>query len=47
MKMRLAIAAMLVVIGASTLGAQNPLDGVWQGYDGEWRHTSNQLIALA
>ena len=22
-------------------------DGVFQGYDGEWRHVSNQLIALA
>jgi uncharacterized damage-inducible protein DinB len=27
--------------------AQDPLDGVWQGYDGEWRHVSQQLIALA
>jgi uncharacterized damage-inducible protein DinB len=27
--------------------APDPLDGVWAGYDGEWRHTSNQLIALA
>ncbi len=25
----------------------DPIDGVWQGYDGEWRHVSNQLIALA
>jgi uncharacterized damage-inducible protein DinB len=47
MKMRLAIAAMSLVIGASRLAAQDPLDGVWQGYDGEWRHVSNQLIALA
>ncbi|WP_348261920.1 DinB family protein [Telmatobacter sp. DSM 110680] len=27
--------------------AQDPLDGLWQGYVGEWRHVSNQLIALA
>src|SRR4051794_10974528 len=27
--------------------SQDPLDGLWQGYDGEWRHVSNQLIALA
>ncbi len=26
--------------------AQEP-DGVWQGYDGEWRHVSQQLISLA
>jgi uncharacterized damage-inducible protein DinB len=32
---------------APTLHAQDPYDGVWQGYDGEWRHTSSQLIALA
>src|ERR1700743_2681787 len=23
------------------------MDGIWQGYDGEWRHVSNQLVALA
>ncbi len=26
--------------------AQAP-DGIWQGYDGEWMHVSQQLIALA
>lgn len=25
----------------------DPLDGLWQGYDAEWRHVSNQLVALA
>ncbi len=29
------------------LFAQDQLDGLWQGYDGEWRHVSQQLIALA
>jgi uncharacterized damage-inducible protein DinB len=24
-----------------------PPDGIWQGYDGEWRHVSRQLMALA
>ena len=37
----------LVVLCAPKLRAQDPLDGLWQGYDGEWRHVSNQLIALA
>jgi uncharacterized damage-inducible protein DinB len=42
----------LFVLFASRSFAQSspvpdPLDGVWQGYDGEWRHVSNQLIALA
>jgi uncharacterized damage-inducible protein DinB len=32
---------------AATLGAQDPLEGLWQGYDAEWQHTSSQLIALA
>jgi uncharacterized damage-inducible protein DinB len=32
---------------APALRAQDPLDGVWQGYDGEWRHVSSQLVALA
>jgi uncharacterized damage-inducible protein DinB len=33
------------------LGTQNLLaqaqEGIWQGYDGEWKHASQQLIALA
>ena len=37
----------LVVVCMPKLRAQDPLDGLWQGYDGEWRHVSNQLIALA
>ena len=37
----------LVVLCATKLHAQDPLDGLWSGYDGEWRHVSNQLIALA
>jgi uncharacterized damage-inducible protein DinB len=28
------------------LPAQAP-EGIWQGYDGEWKHVSQQLIALA
>ena len=27
--------------------AEDPLDGLWQGYDGELRHVSKQLLALA
>jgi uncharacterized damage-inducible protein DinB len=37
----------LAIPGAPFLSAQDPLDGLWQGYDGEWRHVSSQLIALA
>jgi hypothetical protein len=27
--------------------AQKMPEGIWQGYDGEWKHVSQQLIALA
>ena len=33
-------------LSAPALLAQAP-EGIWQGYDGEWRHVSQQLIALA
>jgi uncharacterized damage-inducible protein DinB len=34
------------VLCTQTLSAQAP-EGIWQGYDGEWTHVSQQLIALA
>jgi uncharacterized damage-inducible protein DinB len=40
-------AVLFLVLCAPRLVAQDPLDGIWQGYDGEWRHVSQQLIALA
>ena len=30
-----------------SLLAQTAPEGIWQGYDGEWKHVSQQLIALA
>jgi uncharacterized damage-inducible protein DinB len=36
----------LSFLSAPTAPAQLP-EGIWQGYDGEWRHVSHQLIALA
>lgn len=38
---------LLVLLCMGRARAQDPLDGLWQGYDGEWRHVSQQLIALA
>lgn len=35
------------LVSTSTLFAQTAPEGIWQGYDGEWRHVSRQLIALA
>src|SRR6266567_4568466 len=38
---------LLIGFGAHPLLAQSAPEGLWQGYDGEWRHVSSQLIALA
>src|SRR6476646_12298439 len=37
----------LLFLGVQTLLAQKAPEGLWQGYDGEWKHVSDQLIALA
>lgn len=36
----------LIVCGKMALAQQAP-EGIWQGYDGEWKHVSSQLTALA
>lgn len=43
------VKALLVCVcfGTSVLLAQKAPEGLWQGYDGEWKHVSQQLIALA
>jgi uncharacterized damage-inducible protein DinB len=47
LKTRLLLALTLFVLSVPRLLAQDPYDGLWQGYDGEWRHVSNELLALA
>ena len=37
---------LLVLAGRSSF-AQHAPEGIWQGYDGEWKHVTSQLIALA
>jgi uncharacterized damage-inducible protein DinB len=37
----------LLLFAARPVFAQNLPEGIWQGYDGEWRHVSAQLLALA
>ena len=32
---------------AQSAAQQADVEGLWQGYDGEWHHTAYQLIALA
>src|SRR5215467_147323 len=43
---RFLVVLLWVVLSAPLVSAQAP-EGIWQGYDGEWRHVSRQLIALA
>ena len=47
MNTSLAKVLLWVCLSAPMLFAQAPPEGIWQGYDGEWRHVSQQLIALA
>src|ERR1700692_1641255 len=38
---------LLLLSSAHPLLAETAPEGIWQGYDGEWRHVTQQLIALA
>jgi uncharacterized damage-inducible protein DinB len=46
-KIGLAVAFVSLFLSAPRVFAQDASDGLWQGYGGEWRHVSQQLIALA
>src|ERR1700730_6242976 len=37
----------LLLLAATPLFAQTAPEGIWQGYDGEWKHVSKQLLDLA
>src|ERR1700726_1932565 len=43
----LLLVLLLGLSSARPLAAQKAPEGIWQGYDGEWLHVSQQLIALA
>ena len=45
--MKKALLVLLLVFSARPAFAQTAPEGIWQGYDGEWRHVSSQLLALA
>lgn len=47
MNRRLAQILILVSLSTTPIFAQSAPEGIWQGYDGEWKHVSQQLIALA
>jgi uncharacterized damage-inducible protein DinB len=40
------LALLLLASTTSTLAQKAP-EGIWQGYDGEWLHVSQQLVSLA
>ena len=44
--MKTLLLLLFLFLSAPALPAQAP-EGIWQGYDGEWKHVSQQLIALA
>jgi uncharacterized damage-inducible protein DinB len=37
----------ICLISTARGSAQSAPEGIWQGYDGEWKHVTQQLIALA
>jgi uncharacterized damage-inducible protein DinB len=45
--MRKVLFTLLLLLSARPLLAQTAPEGIWQGYNGEWRHVSSQLLALA
>src|SRR5690349_4752687 len=45
--MRRVLFVLLLAFIARPACAQTAPEGIWQGYDGEWRHVSSQLLALA
>jgi uncharacterized damage-inducible protein DinB len=47
MKTILAKAVCLSFLLSVAVFAQKPPAGIWEGYDGEWMHVSQQLVALA
>jgi uncharacterized damage-inducible protein DinB len=38
---------LVILFSVRSAFGQTAPEGIWQGYDGEWRHVSSQLLALA
>ena len=45
--MKKALIVLLLALCARPAPAQTAPEGIWQGYDGEWKHVSRQLLDLA
>jgi uncharacterized damage-inducible protein DinB len=41
------VLALLFLATSASTRAQKAPEGIWEGYDGEWLHVSQQLVALA
>lgn len=39
--------SLCLLLSAQVLFAQKAPEGIWEGYDGEWTHVTQQLLALA
>jgi uncharacterized damage-inducible protein DinB len=37
----------MILCTVSVHAKEDPLEGIWQGFDGEWGHVSRQLVSLA
>jgi uncharacterized damage-inducible protein DinB len=38
---------LMILLCGKSMFAQHAPEGIWEGYDGEWKHVTSQLIALA
>ena len=47
MKKTILVLFAILIFAARPSFAQTAPEGIWQGYDGEWKHVTSQLIALA
>ena len=47
MKKIISLAVLAGALYAQNPPAQDPYEGLWQGYAGEWGHVSRHLVALA
>jgi uncharacterized damage-inducible protein DinB len=46
-RLLLVLALSAITLHAQTATQDPQLEGIWEGYDGEWGHVSRQLISLA
>ncbi len=38
---------LMILLCGKSVFAQHAPEGIWEGYDGEWKHVTSQLVALA